>query len=229
VSKIAEVIHLSSTRSKAPFVKRAAAGLGPGALAAALTEAEGGTLFLDEIGQLPADSQLALVDGTSQARLIGGTARDLSADVAAGVFHADLYYRLDVGRVRIPSLSERPEDIEVLFRHYVAQASEQGGLTPPEISPDVVADLMARDWPGNTRALMSEAMRFALRVDDHGTPEGQGLVEKMARVERSFLVQALERCAGNASAAAESLKLPRKTFYDKLARHSLKPEAFRKD
>ena len=71
--------------------------------------------------------------------------------------------------VRIPSLSERPEDIPVLFRHYVEQASEQAGLTPPEITPEVVAGLMAQDWPGNARALMSAAMRFC-----HGARPGRG-------------------------------------------------------
>jgi two-component system C4-dicarboxylate transport response regulator DctD len=138
-----------------------------------------------------------------------------------------LFYRLDVSRVRIPSLAERPEDIPVLFEHYVEQASEQAGLEPPEITADLVAELMSRTWSGNARALMSEAMRFALRVDEFSAPQGQGLSEQMARVERSFLIQALERRGGNATLAAEDLKLPRKTFYDKLARHGVRAEAYR--
>ena len=131
--------------------------------------------------------------------------------------------------MRIPSLSERPEDIPVLFRHYVAQASEQAGLAAPEISQDIVADLMIRDWPGNARALMAEAMRFALGVEDRATPVDLGLTEQMARVERSLLIQALVRTGGSASAAAEGLQLPRKTFYDKLTRHGLKAEDYRRD
>lgn len=227
VSKVAEVIHLCSARAKAPFVKRAAAGLEPEALQEALQAARGGSFFLDEVTHLPAASQLELVDAGVEARLIVGTIRDLAANVEAGTFNADLYYRLDVSRIRIPALAERPEDIPLLFRHYVGQASEQAGLTPPPITPQVIADLMAREWPGNARSLMSEAMRFALQVEDREAPEGQGLAEQMARVERSFLIQALERTAGNATAAAEDLKLPRKTFYDKLARHALKPEDYR--
>ncbi|MCW8843406.1 MAG: sigma-54-dependent Fis family transcriptional regulator, partial [Rhodobacteraceae bacterium] len=129
-----------------------------------------------------------------------------------------------------PPLRERPEDIPVLFRHYVAQSAEQAGLTAPEITPDLVADLMARDWPGNARALMGVAMRFVLGLQesdearDHG---GLGLAEQMAQVERSLLTEALRRAGGRASAAAQALKLPRKTFYDKLAKHGLKPEEFR--
>ena len=71
---------------------------------------------------------------------------------------ADLYYRLDVMRVRIPSLAERPDDIPVIFRHYVAQAAEQAGIAVPDISQDHLAALMAQDWPGNARSLMSAAM-----------------------------------------------------------------------
>lgn len=229
ISKVAEVVHLSSPRAKAPFVKYAASGLTLEGLGAAMEQASGGSLFLDEVMHLPASCQLALVDAGPETRLIAGTIGDLRSAVDTGVFNPDLYYRLEVSRVRIPALSERPEDIPVLFRHYVAQACEQAGLTPPQISPQIDADLLSRSWPGNARALMSEAMRFALRAEDSAEPEGQGLAEKMARVERSFLVQALERSAGNATAAAEDLKLPRKTFYDKLTRHGLRAEDYRRD
>ena len=231
VSKVAEVLHLSSARAKGPFIKCAASGLDVPGLGKAMTDAQGGSLFLDEVGRLPADTQLALFEileeGRHSARLIAGSTQDLAQKVAHADFHADLYYRLEVTPVRVPSLAERPEDIPVLFRHYVTQASEQAGLNAPEITPDVIGDLLARDWPGNTRALMSEAMRFALGVEDSAAPQDLGLAGQMARVERSLLVQALQRCAGNASAAAEALKLPRKTFYDKLTRHGLKAEDYR--
>jgi two-component system C4-dicarboxylate transport response regulator DctD len=169
ISKVAEVIHLSSARSKAPFVKRAASGLSPDGLAAALKEAEGGSLFIDEISQLPAQVQLALgeADGRQMGVcLIAGNTRDLAGDVQAGRFNADLFYRLVALSVRIPSLAERREDIPVMFRRYVAQAAEQGGLAAPEVTPEVIAGLMARDWPGNARSLMSAAMRFVM-----GMPE----------------------------------------------------------
>ena len=72
--------------------------------------------------------------------------------------------------MRIPSLAERPEDIPVIFRHYVVQAAEQAGIPEPEITSDHLASLMARDWPGNARSLMSAAMRFVL-----GMPEDVAL------------------------------------------------------
>ena len=99
----------------------------------------------------------------------------------------------------------------------------------PEVSPDVIAGLMARDWPGNARALMSEAMRFVLGVDRAAetSQTDLGLADQMARVERSLLSAALSRHSGQASSAASDLKLPRKTFYDKLARYGLRPEDFR--
>lgn len=231
ISKVAEVIHLSSARSKAPFVKRAAASLTPEAMAGALNEGAGGSLFIDEITGLPAQSQMTLseaLEGTSRTRLIVGSTRDLAAAVEAGQFSADLYYRLEVMPVRIPSLSERPEDIPVLFRHYVAQAAEQGGLAAPDITPQVTADLMARDWPGNARALMTAAMRFVMGLaDDRPSDATLGLSEQMAQIEQSLIEGALRRAGGHASAAAEALKLPRKTFYDKCARYGVKPESFR--
>jgi two-component system C4-dicarboxylate transport response regulator DctD len=231
ISKVAEVIHLSSARSKAPFVKRAASGLSPDGLAAALKEAEGGSLFIDEISQLPAQVQLALgeADGRQMGVcLIAGNTRDLAGDVQAGRFNADLFYRLVALSVRIPSLAERREDIPVMFRRYVAQAAEQGGLAAPEVTPEVIAGLMARDWPGNARSLMSAAMRFVMGMPEEVTADASlGLVEQMSMIERSLLETALRRAAGQASAAAEALKLPRKTFYDKLARYSIRPEDFR--
>ncbi|WP_299149803.1 sigma-54 dependent transcriptional regulator [uncultured Tateyamaria sp.] len=232
ISKVAEVIHLSSLRSKAPFVKRAAADLAPRVLAKALDVAAEGSLFLDEITRLPAASQLALLEaleGGARARLIAGSTSDLGAAVEAGLLNADLYYRIEVMPVRIPSLSERPEDIPVLFRHYVAQAAEQAGLSAPEIGPDHMAALMAQDWPGNARSLMSAAMRFVLGMPEEiGKVADQGLAEQLARVERALLIAALGRQNGHASAAAEALKLPRKTFYDKLKRYGIRAEDYRR-
>ena len=229
VSKVAEVLHLCSDRAQGPFEKRAAAGLTPDALSNALTTSSGGSLFIDQIEMLPADTQMALIealDAAPVARVIAGSTDALTG--AENQINPDLYYRLQVMTVRIPALGERPEDIPVLFRHYVLQACEQAGLEPPAVTPEVVARLMARDWPGNARALMSEAMRFALDLQDDIAPqEGLGLVEQMAQIEQSLLEAALRRSGGRASDAAQALKLPRKTFYDKLARYGIKPEQFR--
>ncbi|MBP0482985.1 sigma-54-dependent transcriptional regulator [Sagittula salina] len=231
ISKVAEVIHLCSAGSKGPFVKRAADGLTRQALDEAWAMAQGGALFLDEVGVLPVDTQVALSDALERggARLIAGTTQDLGQAVAAGRLSADLFYRLEVCQARIPSLAQRPEDIPELFGHYVAQAAEQAGIRAPEVTPEHAAGLMAQDWPGNTRSLMSAAMRFVL-----GMPEALsqtrdlGLSEQMAQVERSLLAAALGRHNGRAAEAAKALKLPRKTMYDKLARYGLRPEAFRR-
>jgi len=231
IPKIAEIVHMMSPAARRPFVKRPAAGLTLEGFEAALSEAAGGALFLDEVGAMAREVQFAVAERLEQgpgARLIAGASTDLSGAVAQGAFSPDLFYRLDVVRVRIPALSERPEDIPVMFRQYVAQAAEQAGLRPPEITEEVIAALMARDWPGNARALMSEAMRFVLGMERGSGGTGDlGLAEQMAQVERSLLAAALRRHRGQASAAAEALKLPRKTFYDKLARHGLRPEEYR--
>ncbi|WP_407492852.1 sigma-54-dependent transcriptional regulator [Pseudooceanicola sp. MF1-13] len=231
ISKIAEVIHLSSPQSKGPFLKRAAAGLTRAEFDTTWEASRGGALFLDEIGNLPEDTQLALGDALEQggARLIAGTTRDLAQLVEDGQLSPDIFYRLEVCRVYIPSLADRPEDIPVLFRHYVAQAAEQAGIDAPEVTAEYSSALMAQDWPGNARSVMSAAMRFVLGMPEEATAARDlGLAEQMAQVERSLLAAALGRHNGHASEAAKSLKLPRKTFYDKLTKYGLKPEDFRR-
>lgn len=232
--KIAEVIHLLSGAASRPFVKRPAAQLSAEDLAAAFREAEAGTLYLDEVTALAPAVQFALLDALEAGggvRVISGTARDIEDEVAQGRFSTDLFYRLDLMRVHVPALRERPEDIPVLFRHYVAQACEQANLPEPQITPDVIAGLVAQDWPGNARALMNVAMRFAMGMGEDALqvkPNGElGLAEQLAQVERSLLIEGLQRAGGRASDAAKALKLPRKTFYDKLARHGLRPEDYR--
>ncbi|ASP21908.1 C4-dicarboxylate transport transcriptional regulatory protein DctD [Antarctobacter heliothermus] len=230
ISKVAEVIHLSSPRAKGPFEKRAAAGLDRDELQTLWHRCAGGTLFLDGIGSLSQDTQLALIDlmELGGAVLIGGSSLDLAAAAEGGDMSSDLYYRLEVCHVRIPTLAERPEDIPVLFRHYVAQAAEQAGLIPPEVTEEVIAGILAQDWPGNARALMSAAMRFVLGLGDVAVSDNNlGLNERLAQVEKSLLIEALRKADGQARLAAAALKLPRKTFYDKLAKYGLKPETYR--
>jgi two-component system C4-dicarboxylate transport response regulator DctD len=165
------------------------------------------------------------LEGGADLRLIGGSTTPLDEETMT----ADLFFRLQVGTVRVPSLSERPEDIPVLFSDYVRQAAEQAGLTAPPVTPELGAALMAQDWPGNARSLMSAAMRLVLGMPEELAQAADlGLAEQMARVERSLLVAALGRQNGNASEAAKALKLPRKTFYDKLARYAIRPEDFRR-
>lgn len=232
IPKVAEVVHLMSHLSQGPFVKRPGAGLSASDFDELCRAGAGGSFFIDEVSALPEATQYAILDRLEQGagtRVIAGSTANLAALVEAGTFNAGLFYRLDVMRVRIPSLSERREDIPVLYRHYVAQAAEQSGIDTPDISSDQLAVLMAQDWPGNARSLMSAAMRFVLGMPEETTTSaGLGLAEQMAQVERSLLIAALGRMNGRAAAAAEALKLPRKTFYDKLTRYGIRPEDYRR-
>ncbi len=235
-AKMAEVVHLLSAVGRGPFVKITAAATMPETLAATFDAAAGGSIFLDEVANLPQATQFALLDlleRPQSPRVVAGTYRDLPGLAAAGQFHPDLYYRLEAARIHIPPLRDRREDIPVLFRHYVAIACEQAGLAEPDITQDQLAELMRRDWRGNARALMNEAMRFAMGIDTGadtatGTGEGPGLADQLAQVERSLLIDALSRHAGHATEAARALKLPRKTFYDKLAKHGIRAEDYRR-
>ena len=88
---------------------------------------------------------------------------------------------------------------------------------------------MAQDWPGNARALMNAAMRFVLGVEDEAgeSDSSLGLAERLAQVEQSLLADALRKTGGTATEAAKLLKLPRKTFYDKLAKYGMRAEDYR--
>ncbi|MFY0661726.1 MAG: sigma-54-dependent Fis family transcriptional regulator [Shimia sp.] len=231
ISKVAEVIHLCGAHPEGPFAKHTATDMDPATFATLIEDTQGGSLFLDEVQSMPMQTQFALLtllETGEHPRLIFGSAAPLDDAVQSGALHADLFYRLEALQVRIPALSERPEDIPVLFRHYVAQAAEQAGVDAPEITSDVISSLIAQDWPGNARALMSAAMRFTLGLPGEETQTaGLGLADQMAQVERSLLAEALRKHQGRAAAAAEALKLPRKTMYDKLAKYGLKPESFR--
>jgi two-component system nitrogen regulation response regulator GlnG len=131
-------------------------------------QAEGGTLFLDEIGDMPAELQTRLLrvlsDGTfyrvgghqqlkANVRVIAATHQDLENRVRDGVFREDLYHRLNVIRVRIPSLRERREDIPLLARHFLARSAKELGVEPKRLSDEVLAHLARMDFPGNVRQL----------------------------------------------------------------------------
>ncbi len=229
-AKVAEVIHRMSPAAQHPFRKCPAKLLTVEGLRAALTETEGGSVFIDDIIDLPADVQfslLDLLDETDRPRILSGTYGDVEMAVTDGRLNHDLSYKLDVVRVRVPALKERTEDIPVLFLHYLRIACDQANIPEPPIPPAMINRLMEQEWPGNSRALMNTAMRFAMGLPEGETDEDLGLTEQMARHERSLLAAALRQHNGNATETAEALKLPRKTFYDKLARHDLKPESFR--
>jgi two-component system, NtrC family, nitrogen regulation response regulator GlnG len=131
-------------------------------------QADGGTLFLDEIGDMPFDLQTRLLrvlsDGTFyrvgghtpirvDVRIIAATHQNLEDRVAAGLFREDLYHRLNVIRIHVPALRERPEDIPHLIRHFMVDAARDLGVDAKVMRPEVVAELQAMRWPGNVRQL----------------------------------------------------------------------------
>lgn len=142
----------------------------------AFAMADGGTLFLDEVGELPLPLQAQLLrvvqEGTykrvggnawlkTRFRLVCATHRDLLADVEAGLFRADLYYRLATVTCRMPPLRDRPEDILPLFHHFLAQSHP--GRDPPELDEPVREFLLRREYPGNVRDLRQLAARIGYR------------------------------------------------------------------
>jgi DNA-binding NtrC family response regulator len=137
-------------------------------------QADGGTLFLDEIGDMPLSIQVKLLrvlqDGTfsrvgsnetltSDARIITATHKDLAAEVAAGRFREDLYYRLNVVEVRIPALRERNEDIPLLAEYFLQRITHKNGMARIRLSQEAVSALQAHHWPGNVRELENTIAR----------------------------------------------------------------------
>jgi DNA-binding NtrC family response regulator len=146
-------------------------------------EADGGTLFLDEVGEMPLDAQVKLLrvlqSGEIQplgarhvrevdVRVIAATNKTLLAEVEAGRFREDLYYRLNVVQVTIPPLRERTGDIPALARHLLARIAEQPGLRELGITDDALQLLGSYDWPGNVRQLQNALFRAAVLCDGDG-------------------------------------------------------------
>ena len=146
-------------------------------------EADGGTLFLDEVGEMPLEAQVKLLrvlqSGEIQpigarhakevdVRVIAATNKTLLAEVEAGRFREDLYYRLNVVQVTIPPLRERNGDIPALARHLLARIAEQPGLRELGITDDALALLGTYDWPGNVRQLQNALFRAAVLCDGDG-------------------------------------------------------------
>src|SRR6201981_3410040 len=151
-------------------------------------EASGGTLFLDEVGELPVAAQVKLLRAIQEGevepvgarrpvkvdvRIISATNRDLIADVKAGRFREDLFYRLHVFPITVPPLRERPADIPALARHFLARFAAEEGKRIRVIAPDVVRVLGTYRWPGNIRQLENAVFRAVVlaEADTLGTAE----------------------------------------------------------
>ncbi|HZI11892.1 MAG TPA: sigma-54 dependent transcriptional regulator [Myxococcus sp.] len=219
-------------------------------------QAHGGTLVLDEVGELPATVQAkllrALQEGEIQpvgasrvervdARIVACTHRDLAAEVKAGRFREDLYYRLNVVELAVPPLRERREDIIPLAEAFARRSAERFGLEGVRLTPELREALRAHDWPGNVRELENTLTRL-VALSDGGpigpealaprpavsaapaeAPPAQGLSlrEQVAAFEKALVERTLAECGGNQSEAARRLRVSRVTLIDKLKRHGL--------
>jgi formate hydrogenlyase transcriptional activator len=190
--------------------------------------ADGGTLFLDEVGELPLDAQAKLLrvlqDGeferlggahtlNTDVRLIAATNRELHAEVDAGRFRADLYYRLNVFPIAVPALRERREDVPPLVRHFATRMARKLGRSPEAISPAFVEWARGYDWPGNIRELENLVERTLIIGDGRPPPEARGRAQASASqrgasledVERAHILRVLQearwKIEGEAGAA----------------------------
>jgi two-component system C4-dicarboxylate transport response regulator DctD len=225
------------------------AGAFPGATRARFGKfehARGGTVFLDEIDSLPMALQAKLLHvaqnrevtrlGSNEAvpldvRFIAASKRDLGAAAAEGSFRADLLYRLNVVTIHMPGLGERREDIPLLFLKHLADACRRADKPVPDVAPDVLGRIAARDWPGHVRELRNAAERMALGLeipDAEGAPDTDPtLAGRMAAHEKALISAALTAHSGSLKATYEALGLSRKALYEKMQKHGLDRSDYR--
>ena len=229
------------------------------------SQANGGTLILDEVGELPLAIQAkllrALQEGEIQpvgsgriervdVRVVASTNRDLAADVKAGTFREDLYYRINVVELVVPPLRDRKDDIPALAEEFARRYGERFGLGNVSLEPALVDALVHTDWPGNVRQLENTIARLAALSsggvigladfqaaehnahatpaahDDHAEPppdarNGPSLKEQVEAFERGLVSRALDATGGNQSEAARRLGVSRVTLIDKMKKYAL--------
>jgi two-component system response regulator HydG len=215
--------------------------------------ADGGTIFLDEIGELPAGVQAKLLRaielgevnrvGSLQPRkvnvhVIAATNRDLRAEVAAGRFRSDLFYRLNVVEIHIPPLRERREDIPYLTAAFVRSSAERLSKSIAGLTPAAERALVAYPWNGNVRELRNVIERACIVAEGEFiterevitalpvnaaamTPLAPERVERLSTMEREHIQRALEQAGGNKKAAAQMLGVSRRALYRRLERLDL--------
>jgi formate hydrogenlyase transcriptional activator len=276
---IARAIHQSSDRSTRPFIRVNCAAIPASLIASELfghekgaftgalqrrmgrfESAHGGTIFLDEIGELPMETQIALLRvlqereferlGSSHpisvdVRIIAATNRDLRAAVAAGTFRTDLFYRLNVFPIQVPSLRERAEDIPLLVEYLVERYAKKAGKTFTAIKMNTIETLQAYDWPGNIRELQNVIERAVIlcggetfsvdetwlkRTSSHQSGALRPFAVTIASREREVIEAALAesqgRIAGPTGAAAK-LGIPRQTLDSKIANLQISKSQFK--
>jgi formate hydrogenlyase transcriptional activator len=276
---IAHAVHAKSKRSTRPFVRVNCAAIPPSLIASELfghekgaftgalqrrlgrfEAANHGTIFLDEIGELPMETQIALLRviqerefervGSSQpisvdVRIIAATNRDLKAAITAGTFREDMFYRLNVFPIQMPSLRERADDIPLLVDHLIQRYAKKAGKKVSNIKEDTIAMLQAYEWPGNVRELQNVIERAVilsagetLSVSEtwlkRATPRVSGLTAPLlatiADREREVIEAALADSQGRISGpsgAAAKLGIPRQTLDSKIANLQISKTRFK--
>jgi two-component system, NtrC family, response regulator AtoC len=207
--------------------------------------ADRGTLFLDEVGNMALSTQAKLLTALESGeltrlgsvtprkvdlRVVAATNADLERLVAEGRFRADLYFRLAGVTLAIPPLRQRPDVLAELGVRFLNEACAANGRAPLALGKDAIAKLQGYGWPGNIRELRNVIERIAVlargptvtAVDvpvsaRPAQPAPRTLAEEVRELERARILDALDRCAGNQSRAAEMLGMPRRTFVTRLA------------
>jgi len=217
--------------------------------------AQGGTLFLDEIGDMPLPLQVKLLRALEErkvrpvgshenldvdVRVIAATHRKLEERIASGEFREDLYYRLNVVKLYIPTLAERREDIPLLANEFLSRLGTRYRRGPLALSPEAMELLVSAPWPGNVRQLLNVIEQAVALSATEVIPEslvGQALNagdtsltpldEARRAFERDYLVRILKITGGNVTKAARLAGRNRTEFYRLLERHSLEPSVFK--
>jgi formate hydrogenlyase transcriptional activator len=265
---LARAVHRRSNRSARAFIRVNCAAIPQSLIASELfghekgaftgamqrrlgrfESADGGTLFLDEVGDLPAETQIALLRvlqereiervGSNQpipvdVRVIAATNRSLREAMAAGTFRQDLFYRLNVFPIQVPSLRERVADIPVLVEYFIERYARQAGKKIKHIRSETLELFMAYDWPGNIRELQHVVERGVILCESdtfdidesclrRDSPSSSAEVTSLSELrgrQREIIEAALEKCQGRVSGlsgAAALLKIPRQTLESKIA------------
>lgn len=212
-------------------------------------EADGGTLFLDEIGDMPLPLQVKLLRALQErqirpvgsaksipidVRLISATHRDLKQAMQEQSFREDLYYRLNVVNLQLPTLRERAEDIPLLARHVLAQSGERHHVQVNRFSEDAMQALVTAQWPGNVRQLVNVVEQcvaltsspvISLALVEQALAQNRSfwptLSEARDQFERQYLVRVLKMAEGNVTRAAELAGRNRTDFHKLLKKHEL--------
>ncbi|EHR41291.1 MULTISPECIES: sigma 54-interacting transcriptional regulator [Alishewanella] len=212
-------------------------------------EADGGTLFLDEIGDMPVALQVKLLRALQErqirpvgsaktipinVRVLSATHRDLQQAMADGSFREDLYYRLNVVNLPLPTLEQRAEDIPLLARHVLQQSAERHHVKVTRFSDDALQLLATAKWPGNVRQLvnvieqcvaLTQSPVISASLVEQALSQNSSywptLIEARDQFERQYLIRVLQMTEGNVTRAAELAGRNRTDFYKLLKKHEL--------